>query len=106
MRRTLLASLCFLLLPSLSWCQAKPKLSAAVSAFVKEDSPIVALTHVRVVDGTGAAARTDQTLVISGGKIAELGDASTTKIPDGAKVLDLNGRTLIPGLVGMHDHMF
>jgi imidazolonepropionase-like amidohydrolase len=106
MRRTFLASLCFLFLASLSWCQAKPKLSAAVSAFVKEDSPIVALTHVRVVDGTGAAARGDQTLVIWEGKITALGDSSTTKIPDGAKVLDLSGRTLIPGLVGMHDHMF
>ena len=80
--------------------------SPAVSAFVKEDAPVIALTHVRVVDGTGATARADQTLVIADGKIVALGDAATTKIPDGAKVLDLFGRTVIPGLVGMHDHMF
>src|SRR5271168_2174613 len=106
MRRILLPSLCFLLLPSLCWCQAKPKLSPAVSAFVKEDSPIIALTHVRVVDGTGGAVRADQTLIIADGKIAALGDSASTKIPDGAKVLDLAGRTVIPGLVGMHAHMY
>ena len=106
MRRIFLSSACFLLLPSLAWCQAKPKLSPAVNAFVKEDAPIIALTHVRVVDGTGVAARADQTLVIADGKITALGDSATTKIPDGAKVLDLSGRTVIPGLVGMHDHMF
>ena len=106
MRKILLPALCFLVLPSLCWCQAKPKLSPAVSAFVKEDAPVIALTHVRVVDGTGAAPRADQTLVIADGKIAALGDSTTAKVPDGAKVLDLSGRTVIPGLVGMHDHMF
>src|SRR5277367_62775 len=106
MRRIALSGLCFLLLPSLAWCQAKPKLSPAVSAFVREDAQVVALTHVRVVDGTGDVARTDQTLVIADGKIVALGDSANTKIPDGARVLDLPGRTVIPGLVGMHDHMF
>jgi imidazolonepropionase-like amidohydrolase len=106
MRRIVLSGVCLLLSPSLAWCQTKPKLSPAVSAFVKEDAPVIALTHVRVVDGTGAAAQTDQTLVIADGKIVALGDAATTKIPDGARVLDLSGRTVIPGLVGMHDHMF
>src|SRR5271163_571508 len=106
MRRILLPSLCFLLLPSLCWCQAKPKLSPAVSAFVKEDAGVIALTHVRVVDGTGGGARTDQTLVIAAGKITALGDSASTKIPDRAKVLDFSGHTVIPGLVGMHDHMY
>jgi imidazolonepropionase-like amidohydrolase len=106
MRKILLPALCFLLLPPLCWCQVEPKLSPAVSAFVKEDAPVIALTHVRVVDGTGAAPRADQTLVIADGKIAALGDSATAKVPDGAKVLDLSGRTVIPGLVGMHDHMF
>ncbi len=67
---------------------------------------MIALAHVRVIDGTGAAPRTDQTLIIGDGKIVALGDAATTKVPDGAKVLDLTGRTVIPGLVGMHDHMY
>ena len=106
MRKMVLPGLCLLLLPSLAWSQEMPKLSPAVAAFVKEGAPILALTHVRVVDGTGAAPRADQTLVIMDGKIAALGDAASTQIPSGAKILNLSGRTVIPGLVGMHDHMF
>ncbi|HEY6947157.1 MAG TPA: amidohydrolase family protein [Candidatus Acidoferrum sp.] len=73
---------------------------------MKEDAPVIALTHVRIIDGTGAAPREDQNLVIVNGKISALGDAASTKAPEGAKVLDLSGRTVIPGLVGMHDHMY
>jgi len=70
-----------------------------VRAFVKEDAPVLALTHVRVIDGTGAAARADQTLVIRAGKIGAIGDAASAKIPEGAKVLDLTGYSVIPGAV-------
>jgi len=86
--------------------QTKAQLSPAVTAFVKENAATIALTHARVIDGTGALARADQTLIITDGKIAALGDAGSVKIPDGAKVLDLTGRTVFPGLVGMHDHMY
>ncbi len=106
MRKIALAVSYCLLLPSLCWSQAPPKLSPEVRAFLKEDAPVVALTHVRVIDGTGTVPRTDQTLVIANGKITAMGDAASTKIPEGAKVLDLTGYTVIPGLVGMHDHMY
>jgi len=106
MRKSVVTLLYAMLLPCVSWSQTSSKLSAQVRAFVKEDAPVIALTHVRVIDGTGAAAREDQTLVIADGKIAALGDGAATKIPDGAKVLDLAGHTVIPGLVGMHDHMY
>src|ERR1700686_3646635 len=81
-------------------------LSPEVQAFVKVDAPIVALAHVRVVDGTGAAAREDQTIILSKGKIESVSDASTANIPKDAQLLDLHGYSVIPGLVGMHDHMF
>jgi imidazolonepropionase-like amidohydrolase len=81
-------------------------LSPEVRAFVKVDAPVVALTHVRVIDGTGTAAREDQTVILNHGKIESVGDASGAKIPAGAQVLDLHGSSVIPGLVGMHDHMF
>ncbi len=80
--------------------------SPAVQAFVKVNAPVVALTHARVIDGTGAAAREDQTIVLKDGKIESIGDASTGGIPKDAQVLDLRGYSVIPGLVGMHDHMF
>src|ERR1700692_3726639 len=81
-------------------------LSPEVQAFVKVDAPIVALAHVRVVDGTGAGAREDQTVVISKGKIESVADAASANIPKDAQVIDLHGYSVIPGLVGMHDHMF
>ena len=83
-------------------------LSPQVKAFVKVDSPVVALTHVRVIDGTGAPARDDQTILLSQGKIESISDAASANIPQSkdTQVLDLRGYTVIPGLVGMHDHMF
>jgi imidazolonepropionase-like amidohydrolase len=80
-------------------------LSPAVQAFVKVNAPVVALTHVRVIDGTGAAAREDQTVILSKGKIESVGDAATANMPTDAQVLDLHGYSVIPGLVGMHDHI-
>lgn len=106
MRKILVQVFCAALLPSLCLAQAAPKLAPEVRAFVKEDAPVLALTHVRVIDGTGSAPRADQILIIRDGKISALGDAASTKTPEGAKVLDFTGRTAIPGLVGMHDHMF
>jgi imidazolonepropionase-like amidohydrolase len=44
--------------------------------------------------------------VISKGKIESVSDAASANVPKDAKVLDLNGYSVIPGLVGMHDHMF
>ncbi|MFL6299119.1 MAG: amidohydrolase family protein [Terriglobales bacterium] len=87
-------------------CAAQTNLSPALKEFVKVDSPVVALTHVRVLDGTGAAAREDQTIAISGGKISAMGPSASTPAPQGAQVVDGTGRTAIPGLVGMHDHLF
>jgi imidazolonepropionase-like amidohydrolase len=106
MRKVLLMVSCFLLVPLNSWSQGASKLAPAVRAFVKEDAAVIALAHVRVIDGTGATPRTDQTVIISDGRIAAMGESATAKIPQGAKVLDFTGYTVIPGLVGMHDHMY
>jgi imidazolonepropionase-like amidohydrolase len=74
--------------------------------FIRTDARIIALAHVRVIDGTGAAAKDDQTIVISDGKIQSVESSATAKIPANAQTLDLNGYTVLPGLVGMHNHMF
>ncbi len=86
--------------------QEKPALSPLTKSFVTVDSPVVALTHVTVIDGTGAAPSSDQTIIIENGVIREIGPAASVNVPSGARVLDLTGRSVIPGLVGMHDHMF
>ena len=74
--------------------------------FVKIDAPVVVLTHARVIDGTGAPARENQTLIIRDGNIASVGEASSIQLPAGATVIDLSGRTVIPGLVMMHEHLY
>ena len=80
--------------------------SADVRQFVTHDTPLVALTHARVIDGTGAAPRDGQTLVIERGVIRALGDSASVSIPAGAQVIDVTGKTLMPGLVMLHEHMF
>jgi imidazolonepropionase-like amidohydrolase len=77
-----------------------------VVPYVSVSSAVVALTHVRVIDGTGAAAQDDQTIVLSNQKIWTIGPAQTATIPAGAQVLDKTGYTVFPGIVGMHDHLY
>ena len=81
-------------------------LSPEVKEFVKVDASIIALEHVRVIDGTGAAAKEDQTVILANGKIQSVSSAAEANVPKDAQVLDLHGYSVIPGLVGMHDHMF
>src|SRR6059036_3426255 len=73
---------------------------------IRIEAPVLALTHVRVIDGTGAAPLEDQTIVISDGKILSIDPSAGAKFQSGAQILDLKGYTVLPGLVGMHDHMF
>jgi len=105
MRKVLIVTLLLLMAAALS-AQAPASLSPAVRAFVSVDAPVIALTHVRVIDGTGAPAREDQTIVVAEGRIQALGDAATTPVPAGARVMEMREYTVIPGLVGMHNHIF
>jgi len=102
LRRTLLAAFA----GASSLHAQRPSLATAVRQYVAVDSPVVAITHVRVIDGTGAPARDDQTLVIRDGAIAALGNASTTTVPTGAQIIDGTGKSVIPGLVMVHEHLF
>src|SRR5690349_12434087 len=78
----------------------------STAEFISVKAPIVALTHVRVIDGTGSPAREDQTIIIEAGRITAIGPTSGVSVPASATSLDLSGHTAIPGLVGMHDHLF
>jgi imidazolonepropionase-like amidohydrolase len=99
---------CFPVLPALP---VLPILSAQtpspnVQRFISVEAPVIALTHVRVVDGTGAEPAEDQTVLISRGRITAVGAAGSMQVPAGAKVMDLSGHTVIPGIVGLHNHTF
>ena len=84
------------------------QISPEVGKFVDIDasSGSVRLIHARVIDGTGAAPRENQTIAITAGKITAVGPTASTDVADGKTVFDMTGHTLIPGIVGMHDHFF
>src|SRR2546422_7787931 len=86
--------------------QRPDSFTAQVREYITVDTSLVALTHVLLVDGTGAAPKPDQTIVIRAGRIVSVGASSAVLIPEGTKTLDMSGSTVIPGLVGMHDHLF
>lgn len=91
----------FLIVLALVSC--KPRSTAE---FISVKDPIIALTHVRVIDGTGSPAREDQTIIIESGRVTSIGPTAEIAIPASATSLDLGGHTAIPGLVGMHNHLF
>jgi imidazolonepropionase-like amidohydrolase len=105
MTRTALV-LASLLMPISLAAQTFASLSETVRSFVSVPETTVALAHVRVVDGTGGPPLDDQTIVIRSGKIAAVTPAGQAQVPAGARTLDLSGHTVIPGIVGMHDHTF
>ncbi len=74
--------------------------------FVALTAPALALTHVHLIDGTGAAGADDQTVLVENGRIAAVGPFASVAIPAAAVIADLEGRTVLPGLVGMHEHLF
>ena len=74
--------------------------------FIRTEAAVIALTHVRAIDGTGGPVLEDSTIIISGGKIVSFGPSKVVTIPPNAETLDLSGHTVLPGIVGMHNHMF
>jgi imidazolonepropionase-like amidohydrolase len=80
--------------------------SAVTQSFLTVNAPAVVLRNVRVIDGSGAPTLENQAIVIVDGKIRSIGPSGSAQIPAGAQTIDLAGRTVLPGLVGMHDHLF
>jgi imidazolonepropionase-like amidohydrolase len=100
-------SKCLLALAVLAAASAFAQTPDPLKPYVSEDARVLVLNHVRLIDGTGAAPAEDQRIDIEGGKITRVQSAKLRNaVPAGAKVLDLTGKTVIPGLVGMHEHLF
>ncbi|HEX8953706.1 MAG TPA: amidohydrolase family protein, partial [Polyangia bacterium] len=75
-----------------------------VQPFVSVDAPTVVLINARVIDGTGAPPRERQTLLLRDGRIVTV-TPNKIPLPKSARVVDLAGKTVLPGLVGMHEHL-
>ena len=79
---------------------------AQSSKYVSVSTPRVVLEHVEVIDGTGAAPVADRNIVIENGKIAAIAAGADLPKTDGTSVIDLHGSAVMPGIVGMHDHLY
>ncbi len=84
----------------------RPVFAPSVRPFIAVDDSVVALRGVRVIDGTGAPARDGQTVLVTGGRISAVGAASSVSIPQGARVIDASGQSVMPGMAMVHEHLF
>lgn len=94
MQRMVLFLLSFVL-PAVLFGQANPQSQHKALVF----------SHITVIDATGASARPDMTVVITGDRITQLGPTGKVKVPGDAQVVDARGKFLIPGLWDMHVHL-
>lgn len=78
----------------------------ATRSYVRVDTNVLALVNARVIDGTGAPAREGQTVIVRDGNIVALGATGQVTVPAGAMTMDMAGKTLIPGLVMVHEHLY
>ena len=77
-----------------------------VQEFIRVNAPTVALTDAKVLDGTGRPALLHQTVLLQNGRITRVGPLKKVKVPAGAQVINCAGKTLIPGLVMLHEHLY
>src|SRR5580704_6494700 len=106
MRKGFISSAGIFIAGAITVASAAAQQSASAPNFIRENAPIIVLTHAELIDGTGAAPQSDQAVVIDHGKITTVGATASVAIPSGAKVIDATGKTVIPGIVGMHEHLF
>jgi imidazolonepropionase-like amidohydrolase len=101
----------FLLLGCVFGCspilgQTIDKLSPEVRKYVSVSTPRVVLTHVEIIDGTGGAPIADQNITLEGGRITAISPGADVPQNDGTTVLNLRGYSVMPGIVGMHGHLY
>jgi imidazolonepropionase-like amidohydrolase len=67
---------------------------------------IVAVKGGLLFDGTGAQPVEDGAVLVKGSKIADVGPSKEVNVPEGARVIDARGTTVLPGLMDLHVHIF
>ncbi|MBK7123012.1 MAG: amidohydrolase family protein [Chitinophagaceae bacterium] len=82
------------------------KFSDETKKYIEYNDPVIVFKNGLLIDGKGNTARPHQTVIISNGKIEWLGDDSKATIPQGANIIDLDGKAIMPGLVMLHEHMY
>ncbi|TNE30511.1 MAG: amidohydrolase [Bacteroidetes bacterium] len=80
-------------------------LSDSLQSYVAQSHGSWAFTHAHIIDGSGKVLLEDGTLLIEGSRIRKVGTSDEVAIPEGFEVISCQGKTIIPGLVGMHNHL-
>ncbi len=73
--------------------------------YLKTAAESIALVHAKIFDGTGSPARLNQTVLIENGRILAVGASAELAVPAGYETWDASGMTLVPGLIGTHNHL-
>jgi len=103
--RTLFKILCVIIYLQANHAYAQ-SFAPSVKQFITDSAKTIALTDVKIIDGTGNPSKTHQTIIITNGLIAQLGKTGEVIIPKDAKVIKCTGKTIIPGLVMLHEHLY
>ncbi len=82
------------------------ELSGKVTPYVAIQDAAVAIKNVTIIDGTGGAVKYNQDLLFLENKITAIGNHGAIAIPENAKIIDGTGKTVIPGLIMLHEHLF
>ena len=104
MKKTLLFFIVTYFLTAPAFSQIK--FSDETKKYVEYNDPVTVFKNGLLIDGKGSVAKPNQTVIISNGKIDWVGDDAKATIPKNAKIIELNGKTIMPGLVMLHEHMY
>jgi imidazolonepropionase-like amidohydrolase len=93
-------------LPTILLGLALPVLVALTPlVFAQNLFPAQAFTGARIIDGTGAQPIENGVLLVRDGRIVAVGTAADVTVPGDAEVIDLRGRTIMPGMINAHGHV-
>jgi len=103
MKKLLLAGSCLLIgLQAIS----QTSFSDQVKKYIDYDSAFIAFTHCRLADVKHLKVLEDQTVIVRNGIITAVADSKKLPPPPGSTVIDLTGKSLLPGFVLLHEHLF
>ncbi|TXD53071.1 MULTISPECIES: amidohydrolase family protein [unclassified Polaribacter] len=101
--KLLLFSILFSICPYVNFGQ---ELAEQVTTFVSVKETIVAIKNVTIIDGTGGDVKYNQDILLRNNKIASIVKTGTKNYPNSTKIIDGTGKTVIPGLIMLHEHLF
>ena len=104
MKKIFLPLIFFCFFASFSFSQTK--FSDETKKYIEYNDSIMVFKNALLIDGKGNPAKPHQTVIVRDGKINWAGDDAKAILPKAAKIIELNGKTLMPGLVMLHEHMY